>query len=397
MKINTDKQYLLKDFAHLFNVSPILLKACNNHLTSSFIQKNTTVIVPRYEKVKHKIKRHDTLSSLSEQYKVSETIIKLCNNDLNSNQLIENVTINIPVPVNYPIVNDVNEYTFDKMINHIEQLTKVYPFIRKNVIGYSILNKPIIELTIGTGPYHTHFNSSFHGNEWITTSALMTCLNDYARLLTEHWQFDQSLMNAFEKTTVSIVPMVNPDGVDLVLNGIKSAENFQNDVYKMNNYHEDFSQWKANIVGVDLNKQFPALWDFEVKRKPKAPTFRDFPGDNPLSQPESIAMAALTKKNNFKRVHAFHTQGEEIYWGFQKLEPEISVKIAEHYSRVTNYKSVRYVNNYAGYKDWFIKKFRRPGFTIELGKGTNPLPFSQFQKLYDATLNIFLTNLALIV
>ena len=72
-------------------------------------------------------------------------------------------------------------------------------------------------------------------------------------------------------------------------------------------------------------------------------------------------------------------------------------KIAKHYSRVSQYKSVRNVDNYAGYKDWFIKRFRRPGFTVELGKGVNPLPIEQFPKVYDATLNIFLANLALIV
>ena len=30
-----------------------------------------------------------------------------------------------------------------------------------------------------------------------------------------------------------------------------------------------------------------------------------------------------------------------------------------------------------GFKDWFIEAFRRPGFTIEVGKGRNPLPFGQ--------------------
>src|SRR5699024_10970532 len=99
--------------------------------------------------------------------------------------------------------------------------------------------------------------------------------------------------------------------------------------------------------------------------------------------------------NNFHRVHALHTQGEEIYWGFNGVEPGISRHIAEYYEKATSYKAVQYIDNYAGYKDWFIKSFRRPGFTIELGKGINPLPISQFEAMYKNMLQLFLANLKL--
>ncbi len=32
--------------------------------------------------------------------------------------------------------------------------------------------------------------------------------------------------------------------------------------------------------------------------------------------------------------------------------------------------------SYGGYKDWFIQDFNRPGYTLELGEGQNPLPMS---------------------
>ena len=36
----------------------------------------------------------------------------------------------------------------------------------------------------------------------------------------------------------------------------------------------------------------------------------------------------------------------------------------------------------AGYKDWFISQFQRPGFTVELGLGESPLPLSQLEEIY---------------
>ena len=35
-----------------------------------------------------------------------------------------------------------------------------------------------------------------------------------------------------------------------------------------------------------------------------------------------------------------------------------------------------------GFKDWFIETYDRPGFTVEIGKGTNPLPLEQFPEIY---------------
>ena len=49
-----------------------------------------------------------------------------------------------------------------------------------------------------------------------------------------------------------------------------------------------------------------------------------------------------------------------------------------------------YESAFAGYKDWFIQNFRRPGYTIEAGRGENPLPISQFREIYSDCLPILL-------
>ena len=110
------------------------------------------------------------------------------------------------------------------------------------------------------------------------------------------------------------------------------------------------------------------------------------------SEPEAIAMADLTKQRDFSRVLAFHTQGRVIYWGFENLEPPESEVLVNEFSRVSGYEPVQSAGSYAGYKDWFIQDWRRPGFTVELGSGTNPLPISQFDDIYEESLGFSLPH-----
>jgi len=275
--------------------------------------------------------------------------------------------------------------TYKDLQVEIDLLINKYPFIKKTIIGYSVLGKEIVELRIGPGQKCIHYNASFHGNEWITTIVIMRFLAQCAK------EYDIGDFNS--DLSVSIVPMVNPDGVDLVLNGPVDAGKYKEEVIKINEGSTDFSRWKANIKGVDLNKQFPAGWEIEAARKPSSPHFRDYPGVRPLSEPESIAMATFAENHAPERMHALHTQGEEIYWGFDGLEPEESEGIAQKYAEKSGYSAVRYVDNYAGFKDWYIKQFKKPGFTLELGRGTNPLPLVQLEEIWRKSSGFFTASL----
>jgi g-D-glutamyl-meso-diaminopimelate peptidase len=75
------------------------------------------------------------------------------------------------------------------------------------------------------------------------------------------------------------------------------------------------------------------------------------------------------------------------------MEPPESQVIAAEFERVSGYRAVQFIDSFAGYKDWFIQEFRKPGFTIELGSGINPLPLSQFDEIYEEVLGVFLASL----
>ncbi|MGD6815475.1 M14 family metallopeptidase [Metabacillus sp. 84] len=282
-------------------------------------------------------------------------------------------------------------YTSSCLYADIEKLVQKYPFIQQHIIGKSVRDKPIIELTFGTGKRLVHMNASFHANEWITSAVLMDWLEQFANdLIYGESRFGHPSLQLYTLNALSIVPMVNPDGVDLVLQGLPEEDSIRKLVLPINNESTDFSQWKANIRGVDLNNQYPAYWEIEKERKiPKSPAPRDYPGEYPLSEPESAAMAALAERKQFDRLLCFHTQGEEIYWGYLNKEPEEASLIVKEFAILSKYTEVRNIDSHAGYRDWFIHEWSRAGYTIELGSGVNPLPLDQYETILQRGEGIF--------
>ena len=85
---------------------------------------------------------------------------------------------------------------------------------------------------------------------------------------------------------------------------------------------------------------------------------------------------------------SWHTQGEEIYWRYGAMEPPRGREIGEALAALSGYAlaDAPYISGFAGYKDWFIACFDCPGYTIEAGRGENPLPLSEFDAIYRASL-----------
>ena len=108
-------------------------------------------------------------------------------------------------------------------------------------------------------------------------------------------------------------------------------------------------------------------------------------------------MVALTRQVNPRLTLSYHSQGEVIYWKFLDIEPPEARGIGQSFARVSGYllEDTPYASGFAGYKDWFILKYNRPGYTIEVGSGTNPLPISQFAEIYEQNLGILALGLTL--
>ena len=120
-------------------------------------------------------------------------------------------------------------------------------------------------------------------------------------------------------------------------------------------------------------------------------------GIGPLTEPEALAIYNFTISHNFRLVVAYHTQGEEIYWNFQNINPPNGFEIGLKLAQASGYTlaDVPYNSSFAGYKDWFIQDYNRPGYTVEAGLGVNPLPISQFDEIYHDILGILVLGAVL--
>ncbi|MDR6998739.1 M14 family metallopeptidase [Neobacillus niacini] len=380
-------------YSRLFMVPVSVMEDSNPDINPKNVEISKKIIIPGYEAVPYRIKNGDTLAGIAASKNLPLDALFLLNQTHKPNQLFPNETILIPERVTMPFLSTTKPCCSANLYEAISYLKRVYPFINVSVIGKSVLGNPIHEIRIGRGTKKVHMNASFHANEWITTLILMDLLNHFLLSITNGIAIrGVSSFQLYQNIELSIVPMVNPDGVDLVVHG--PPDSLRGEVMKINNNSDDFIHWKANIRGVDLNNQYPAKWEIEKERKlPKLPASRDFPGNSPLTEPEAIAMAELAKSNPFDCVVAFHTQGEEFYWGYEGYEPPEAGNIAKAMERLSGYKAIQYVDSHAGYKDWYIQEFKRPGFTIELGRGINPLPLSRYKEIYSRAEAIFIAVL----
>ncbi|KKB44090.1 M14 family metallopeptidase [Bacillus thermotolerans] len=392
MEVRVRRGDTLWQYSQLFSIPLVLIMDSNPGVETGSLQVGQAVQIPGFTTITRTIQPGDTFWGLANAYRLNVDALLLLNPNVNPNQLQVGQRVRIPIRVTWFVVNGREPYDFQAMTDDLNELLAIYPFMRRRDAGRSVLGLPLHDVRIGTGGRKVQVNASFHANEWITTPILMRFLNEYLLSLTNNTPIKGvATLPVYGLTELSAVPLVNPDGVNLVLNGPPPER--EEEVVALNRGSRDFSGWKANINGVDLNKQFPANWEFEAGRKPTEPGPRDYPGEAPLTEPETQAMADLVRGESFDRLVALHTQGREFYWGYEGLEPLESQVLAERFARVSGYEAIRYVDSHSGYKDWFIQEFRRPGFTIELGEGQNPLPIEQFDEIYEAASGILISSL----
>ncbi len=297
-------------------------------------------------------------------------------------------------------------YSYRIMIMNINDLKRKYDFLSVGSLGSSVLGKELPYIRLGIGPSQVFYSGSIHANEWINSVVLMKFIEDYAIQYEQNGSlYGKNIRELYNEKSIYIAPMINPDGVDLVVDDMSKMSNaYKNARLIASNYPMiSFpSGWKANILGVDLNLQFPANWVLARENKYAQgfirPAPRDFVGYGPLTEPEALALYNFTLANNFKLILAYHSQGEVIFWRYLNLEPEEARKIGEEFAKSSGYILDENVDtgSYAGYRDWFIQDYRRPGYTIETGLGINPLPISQFDKIYQDNIGILIQGATLV-
>ena len=238
----------------------------------------------------------------------------------------------------------------------------------KRVIGRSVFGREIYAVKIGDGEPVGLAQYAMHGREFITAELAM---GHYGR--------------GMDKGSVWLVPLVNPDGALLSETGISSApENMRKKLTEWNG-KEDFSLWKVNGRGVDLNVNWNADWG-KGKKNVRFAASENFIGEKPFSEPETRALKEFTEEIRPDYTVSYHTKGEEIYWYFgQSLADCARDKaIAIELSKSTGYPLKHAPNSAGGYKDWCIRRLKIPAFTVEAGaeKALHPMGKNDFRDIW---------------
>lgn len=290
------------------------------------------------------------------------------------------------------IVNTTVPITAQSCDRMILELVRTYPFCRTELLSATAFQRPIRTLVIGNGPRKVLYSASHHANEWITSLVLLKYAEELARAIESGGSiFNLPAQQIADAVTIYMVPMVNPDGVDLVTGAIEAGDIQYDLAQRLAQEYPSIpfpNGWKANLLGVDLNLNYPAGWlmarEIKFSQGFTRPGPRDYVGRAPLNQLETQALAGYTEAVDPELVLAYHSQGKEIYWQFMNYEIPGARELGQQMADASGYTlaEVPYESSFAGYKDWFIQEFRRPGYTIEVGTGTNPLPLSQFDEIY---------------
>lgn len=258
------------------------------------------------------------------------------------------------------------EITFSELEERITRLS-ANPNLDFFVIGESTMGQPIYGMHIGT----------YNGNQILIESGIHA--REYPAVLVVLGMAEYLAENLSELNGgVYILPLVNPDGVRIVLDGVNwlTCQNWQNFLIGLNGGNENFDDWKANATGVDLNVNFPALWG-EGAQNVFCPNYANFVGFYPASEREVRLLIDFTYSVQPNLTLSYHTKGDVIYYGFEVLsteEVERDRMYADIIASINGYTPIRTENSVGGYSDWVSQYLGVPAFTVEVGNVNLPTP-----------------------
>lgn len=215
-------------------------------------------------------------------------------------------------------------YTYERLCADITALSEKYRFVTVSSIGRSLVGRSIPLISIGEGEKNVLFVGTHHGLESVTSLILMKYAAEYCRAAEACRTvagIDASLL--FRMRRVFIVPMLNPDGTELAVNGHDDRNPLTERLNAMSG--GDFSRWQANGRGVDLNHNYNAGFEEYKKLEPTlgitggGPT--RFSGDHPESEPETSALCSFIRASDHIASHGSSHAGRGDICRLRRAHP----------------------------------------------------------------------------
>lgn len=251
------------------------------------------------------------------------------------------------------------KYSYHNMERDLYEIVRRYPkYAHLFSLGETVQHRQMHCLRIGPkgADRAVLVQASMHAREWLNTQLVMLM----AERLLSRYQMDilwegipyRQLLRHY---AVYVIPMVNPDGVEICQSGKK--------------------RYKANANGVDLNRNYETGF---AQREGKAVTGEnpesgdsDFnPGDHPGSECETQALMKLVYEIRPDLVVNYHSAGEEIIY-------QTYFNALRYMSDMTTYPLVHENGKpYGSFGDWLTRQ-GVAWCTLETGLGKAPVWHSQ--------------------
>ncbi|MCI6967523.1 SH3 domain-containing protein [bacterium] len=278
------------------------------------------------------------------------------------------------------IVTVTDSYTYEQMRADMLAFKEKYgDAVTLETAGETVCGVEIPVLVLGarSAPHHVFVQAAIHAREHMTALLAMA--------LSEAWLS----AGASEDVCFHVMPMANPDGVKISQEAVYDDHTramYANDFAAGQTQEEGeeyLHKWKSNYNGVDINRNFDALWD-KVNSAP-APSAEGYRGSAPGSEPETQALISYTQAYDFDATISYHATGSMIYWQFGPATEadKAAHALAEVIGELAGY-SVEFDDgtSFGGYKDWASSKCGIPSLTIEIGTRSAPLPETDFYNIW---------------
>lgn len=286
--------------------------------------------------------------------------------------------------------------SYKEMEYYLKVFSNMYPEFTELVkIGSSVQGRALYALKVGTGSKEILMDASLHAREHMTTNVLLEMIDEYTYHYLKGKKFSSmNVKTILSRVSIWFVPMMNPDGVTLVQTRVNASSTTK----KLNNGSSNYNRWKANIRGIDLNRNFDGGW--EKKASAASPSYKNYKGAKAFSEPESQALRNFVAQHHFKSYISYHSSGSILYYYHYQKSTALTrdLSVAKMIGKATGYKIMSPTGE-AGSgasTDWFIMNYRMPGITIEIAPygGETVVPLKYWDSVWkkNKTIGLLAAN-----
>lgn len=281
-------------------------------------------------------------------------------------------------------------YSYADMLEDLQVLSEIYP----DVISYEFGDTtsqgrriPILRFGGADATRQIMVTGSIHAREYMSSQLVMAMVEHYASGY-DSLQFEGvPVKDIFDCIALFIVPMANPDGVEIAQRGVEGAVTDEAKRWVAEQMQEeDYDQIKANANGVDINRNFGNGFG-KGRWARRQPSFYFYSGPHAFSEVETRLLMRVSKQHEYLCFLNYHSKGNNVFYGCKNAKKSVNaeaLRISNIIKKHTDYPLFG-PNTAAPCGSWADEvevDYDRPSATIEIGT-QNPVPIEEFQGIFS--------------